>query len=376
MQKINFLRGVPADEALVPIAGIFAENFATIFKEYGGPVLQYQTPGLSDFLGFIPLKKSLAQRYKVSGDVNKRVICTNGGMETLTFILKSFPPGSGIASDALTYDRFILDVIKLGHRSIGVPLTHDGVDLTELEKTISENDVKVYYQVGYHQSPMGFTTSNANLEAASEICAKHNVLHVIDIAYFELRFDGAKNILIDLSKFPETTCLAGSFTKTISPGAKCGFGILPESVVALITPVITNSRLNPNYPTQAAIHKLIDSGYYDKHLKFLIDLYKPRMEAMNNAFKKYLPDIEVAELAGGFFLGLSLPGVTNEAGYIERIGAKGVTLSAPTAFTPGWKEKYYKKTGGIFFRLTFPAFTPEENDLGIARIAETYKEML
>lgn len=376
MQKINFLRGVPADEALLPIAGVFAEQYANVFKEYGGGVLQYQTPGLSDFLGFMPLKKSLAQRFNVEGDANKRVICTNGGMETLTFVLKSFPQGSGIASDALTYDRFIIDVKRLGHRSIGVPLTHDGVDLDELDKTLSQNDVKVYYQVGYHQSPMGFTTSNANLEAASEICANHNVLHVIDIAYFELRYDGAKNILIDLSKFPETTCLAGSFTKTISPGAKCGFGIFPESVVASLMPVIANSRLNPNYPTQAVIHKIIDSGYYDKHLEFLIDLYKPRMQAMNDAFKKYLPDIEVAELTGGFFLGLSLPGVLDEAGYIQRVGEKGVTLSAPTAFTPGWKEKYYEKTGGIFFRLTFPAFTPEENDWGVAKIAETYKEML
>ena len=202
------------------------------------------------------------------------------------------------------------------------------------------------------------------------------MLHVIDIAYFELRYDGAKNALVDLSKYPETTCLAGSFTKTISPGAKCGFGIFPEKMVEALNPVIANTRLNPNYPTQAATHKIIDSGFYDKHLEFLIGLYRPRMEAMNNAFKKYLPEIEVAELTGGFFLGLSLPGVLDEAGYIARAGEKGVVLSEPTAFTPGWKEKYYAKTGGIFFRLTFPAFTPEENDAGIARIAEAYKEML
>ena len=376
MQKINFLRGVPADEALQPLADVFAGLYTKVFHEYGARVLQYHIPGLADFCGFVPLKETLAGRFKARGDANKRVICTNGGMETVSFVFKSFPQGSIIATDALTYDRVLIDIHKHNHVVIGVPLSDEGTDLDELERVLAENKVMVFYQVGYHQSPTGITTTNANLEAASEICARYGTLHLIDIAYFELRYDGKQNKMIDLDKFPETTCIAGSFTKTISPGAKCGFGIFPESVVEKLTPVLSNTRLNPNYPTQAAIHLYIDSGHYDKHLEFLIDLYKPRMEAMNQAIKNYLPETKVAKLTGGFFVGLPLRGISDENAFILAAEGKGVVLAAPTVFAPEWKERYYQENECVYFRLTFPAHTPEENEKGIAIIAEVYNEVL
>ncbi len=373
--QINFLRGVPADEALPPVAEALAAEYARVLRDLGGKLIQYKTPGLTDFNGFVPLKETLAERLKIEGDPQTRLICSNGGMETFSLLLKTLPAGSGIATEAVTYDRVLSDIGRHGHRTVGVALGHDGVDLDALTSTLEKEEIAVFYQVAYHQSPSGITATIRNMQEASRICAQHRILHVLDIAYFELRYDGRLNEPIEVDRFPDTTCLVGSFTKTLSPGAKCGFGVLPEELVRRMTPVIANTRLNPNYPTQAAICNLIRSGFYDQHLDTLRRLYGPRMDATNDAIQACFPDLGIPRLTGGFFVGIWLPGIYDTDGFIEALKAKGVLLAPARLFAPGWQERLRREHDGIYFRITFPAHAEEENRRGVELIAETWKEM-
>ncbi len=372
--NVNFLRGVPADEALVPVAQELAKAYPAVLSEQSGKLIQYQSPGVSDFLGFHALKQTLGKRFGAPGDPLKQVVCTNGGMETISFLFKSFPRGSKIATDALTYDRVLMDIERLGQEAVGIPMSDAGADLDALEKAVASGTVEVFYQIGYHHNPLGLTVTRENLMAAAEICARHNVLHLVDIAYYELRYDGRKNLPMDLGKYPDTSCIAGSFTKTLSPGAKCGFGIFPEEVVQRLTPVISNSRLNPNYPTQAAINHLIQSGFYDRHLENLIALYQPRMAAANAALAAHLPDSTAPALTGGFFMGIWLKGIEDQEAFTNAVAAKGVKIAAGHVFAPGMAEKYGKERDGVFYRLTFPALTAEENEAGIKGISDVYRQ--
>lgn len=374
MSEISFLRGVPAEDALAAVAGAVEKNYADALHEYGANLLQYQIPGISDFNGFMPLKKILAERYGVGGDPNRRVICFNGGMEALSIILKAFPRGSRIAMESMTYDRALSDALRYEHQVAGIPLTQEGVDLAALEKTLAEGQVKLFYRIIYHQNPTGLDSTLENIEAAAKICERYNTLYVCDIAYYELRYDGRKNPLLDLTANP-AACLIGSFTKTLAAGTKCGFGIFSEKVVDQLTPVIANTRLNPNYPTQAMIYKFMVSGGYDEYLSYLSGLYRPRMDSLNRSLLKYLNDIEVPQVTGGFFTGVWLPGIFDEEGFVTAAKAKGVNIAVANVFCPGWKKILQEQHGGSFFRLTFPAIQSGDIEQGIERIAAAYREM-
>jgi len=374
MNQISFLRGVPAEEALEAVSELIATSYGEVVRQYGPQILQYQTPGVADFNGFIPLKQTLASRFGVEGDANKRLICLNGGMEVFSMLLKSFPRSSRIAMEALTYDRALADAFRYEHEVIGIPFTSEGIDLDVLEKELSSGDVKLFYRIIYHQNPTGLVSTLENIEAAAEICAAHNTLYACDIAYYELRYDGQKNPELDPSKHP-MTCLIGSFTKTIAAGTKCGFGIFPEAVVERVTPVIANTRLNPNYPTQAVINSIMVSGEYDRHLGYLANLYGPRLEAFNKSLLQSFPELEVIQPKGGFFSGIWLPGIEDEAAFIEAAKAKGVSIAPANVFPPGWAQYYRDKKQGPFFRLTFPALKPENITKGIELLGETYNEM-
>ena len=150
--KVNFLRGVPADEALVPVARAFATAYPEVLNSLSDKLIQYQSPGVSDFLGYHALKQSLGERFGAPSDPLKQVICTNGGMETISFVLKSLPKGSKVATDALTYDRVLIDIERLELEAVGVPLTADGADLDPLEEPLPNGDIEVFYQIGYHHN--------------------------------------------------------------------------------------------------------------------------------------------------------------------------------------------------------------------------------
>jgi 2-aminoadipate transaminase len=373
MNQISFLRGVPAEEALEAVSEKVANSYGEVVRKYGAQILQYQSPGVADFNGFIPLRQTLARRFGIEGDPSRQVICLNGGMEVLSMLLKSFPRGSRIAMEALTYDRALVDALRYEHEVVGVPFTSEGVDLDVLEKELSARGVALFYRIIYHQNPTGLVSTLKNIEAAAEICAAYNTLYVCDIAYYELRYDGQKNPGLNLSKHTNT-CLIGSFTKTIAAGTKCGFGVFPEAVVERVTPVIANTRLNPNYPTQAVIYHMIDSGEYDRHLDYLTDLYRPRLEAFNTALSRCFPELEVLQPKGGFFSGIWLPGIQDETAFIAAAEAKGVNIAPANVFPPGWAQHYRERNRGPFFRLTFPALKPESITKGIELLGETYRE--
>jgi DNA-binding transcriptional MocR family regulator len=147
MGQISFLRGVPADEALAAVTDRIAQAYARALKAYGAQVLQYQTPDVTDFNGFIPLRETLARRFGLSGDGKKRVICFNGGMEVFSLLLKSFPRGTPVATEALTYDRALADALRYEHQVAGIPFGVDGIDLDVLEKELSNGGVKLFYRI-------------------------------------------------------------------------------------------------------------------------------------------------------------------------------------------------------------------------------------
>jgi 2-aminoadipate transaminase len=374
MGSISFLRGVPAGEALAAVTDVIAQGYADALKDYGAKILQYQTPGVTDFNGFFPLKEALARRYGLDGEGNKRVICFNGGMEVFSLLLKSFPRGSRVAMEALTYDRALADVLRYEHEPVGIPFDPDGIDLNVLESELSKGNVRLFYRIIYHQNPTGLDSTMENIESAADLCTRYNALYVCDIAYYELRYDGKRNRLPDLSRFP-TASLIGSFTKTLSPGTKCGFGLFPEKVVRRLTPVIANTRLNPNYPTQAMIYRVMESGEYDRHLDYLIELYRPRLEALNVSLGEHFPEPDRRPVTGGFFTGIWLSGIRDQTAFANAAKAKGVNIAPAAVFVPGWAAQYRGKKRGPFFRLTFPSVKPEDIEEGIARLGETYNEM-
>ena len=122
------------------------------------------------------------------------------------------------------------------------------------------------------------------------------------------------------------------------------------------------------------IHNTIASGEYDRYLEYLVRLYRPRMDALNRSLLTYLDGIEVPQVTGGFFMGVWLPGVYDEEGFVKAAKAKGVNIATANVYCGGWKKVLQEKHKGSFFRLTFPSIKAEDIEQGLERIGAAYKE--
>ncbi len=362
-RAVNFLRGVPADESLKEIQPLIAEGYKNAINKYGTDVLQY-----GHFGGFKPLREILGKFHDVDPE---RIIAGNGGLEVISLFFKSLPANSTIIVEAATYDRVLLDAFHYGYKTMGVEMTPYGVNLNDLERLLKTCPVILFYGIPFHQNPTGITYTQENCKAVEEICRRYNVICAWDVCYQQLRYDGNTNTPIDVSD--SDSVLFSSFTKTISPGTKCGYMVLPEKMVGKVTNVIANTRINPNLPTQAFIADFIESGKYDEFLTFLQGLYRPRMDALNTAMNEYFPETDSVRITGGFFALIHLHEITGkkEELFIESVKAAGVNInSAQAAFATNILAKNLGK--GLFVRLTFPALEPEQIRRGVA----TLKEMM
>jgi DNA-binding transcriptional MocR family regulator len=360
-KSINFLRGIPAEEALSHLIPIASEGYEKAIKRYGTEVLQY-----GHFNGFKPLRDLIGQSHHVDPE---RVIVGNGGMEVISLFLKSLPRGSNIIVEEATYDRVLFDAEQYEHNLIGVELTSAGINLNRLKEVANNIPAAVFYGIPFHQNPTGINYSEENRQAVEQICREQGILCAWDICYELLRYDGNQNTSITVSEWGPI--LMSSFTKTISPGTKCGYIILPKGHVAHMAKVLANTRINPNLPTQAFIANFIESGTYKDFLDYLCTLYRPKMDALNVSLNAHFPEALSVDISGGFFASVSLKKITleKEESFIQSAKEAGVGIAAAwDAVAPNLRER--KREDGLFTRLTFPAYEPEEIQWGIAKLKE------
>jgi 2-aminoadipate transaminase len=361
-QSVNFLRGVPAEEALSRLIPLASEGYEEVIRRYGTDVLQY-----GHFAGFKVLRDSIGNLHDVSPE---RVIVGNGGLEVISLFFKSLPRESNIIVEEASYDRVLLDAKVYGHHLIGVRLTPEGVDLNQLRDLVNRVVAKVFYGIPFHQNPTGINYTEDNRKAVELICREKDILCVWDVCYQDLRYDGNVNVPVEVSEWGPV--LTSSFTKTISPGTKCGYIIVPDQYVKHLSGIIANTRINPNLPTQAFIADFIQSGRYNDYLEYLCKLYKPRMDALNSVLNAMFPGAFREAITGGFFASLTLGSVSidDEAAFIESAKEGGVGIAAAwAAVAPNFVEEMRKK--GLFVRLTFPAYEPKEIEWGISKLKET-----
>jgi len=360
-KSINFLRGVPANDVLEWLIPKASAGYESAIKHYGTDILQY-----GHFNGFAPLRTLIGQRHHVDP---QRVVVGNGGMEVISLFLKSLPRNSHIIIEEATYDRVVFDAKRYGLNLIGVKLTSDGVDLEQLKEMVEKNAITAFYGIPFHQNPTGINYSKENIRAVEKICKDHKVICAWDICYESLRYDGHKNIPIQVSDWGPV--LIDSFTKTISPGTKCGYIILPADFVDHMVDVIANTRINPNLPTQAFIADFITSGEYETFLDKICRFYKPRMDAINDALGQHFPGAFPANLTGGFFTALTLKDISldKEQAFIQKAKDAGVGI-APywNAVAPNFRQSKQQK--GLYTRLTFPAYDADLIRWGISTLKE------
>jgi 2-aminoadipate transaminase len=350
---ISFARGVPAPECL-PVQEL-ADCARAAIERDGATVLSYGPGG-----GYPPLRDWIAERHGVEP---ARVVVTSGSLQGFVFLAQELVrPGSRVLVEAPTYDRPLKILGRLGAEIVGLPMDDEGLHVDALEHALADGAKPAFlYTIATFQNPSGRTLSPERRARVAELAREYELLVLEDDPYGLVRYEGAAPpTLFDLEG-GRNVAYASSFSKTIAPGVRVGYFVLPAPLAATIEALAVSTYISPPFLTQAAVHEFVRRGNFDPNLERVKGLLRARRDAMLEALEEHMPEgASWSKPEGGYFVWLDLP---DELGDLAaRAEAAGVTFVAGTDF-------FADGSGTRSLRLAFSFVSPQEIADGIARLA-------
>jgi DNA-binding transcriptional MocR family regulator len=340
---ISFARGVPAPECL-PVEEL-ADCARAALERDGRTILSY---GPSP--GYAPLREWIAERHGVEP---ARVFLTNGSLQGFVFLAQRLAPGRRVLVERPTYDRPLKILRELGADVVALPMDDEGLDPDALEAALRVGDAPAFlYTIPTFQNPSGRTLSADRRRRIVELAAEHDLLVLEDDPYGLVRFEGEPQpSLFDLSE--GRIAYSSSFSKTIAPGLRVGWFVLPEELARGIEATATATYITPVLLGQAAVHEFVSRGSFEPNLERVRRLLGARRDAMLAALARTLPGARWSRPEGGYFVWLELPEP------VETAEAGGVTFVLGADFGGAPTE----------VRLAYSFVSPEEIAEGVARLA-------
>ena len=357
MDVVSFARGVPAPECL-PVAEM-ADCARAVIERDGRTVLSYG-PGA----GYGPLREWIAARHGVE---TARVVVTTSSLQGFGFLADELVgAGNRVFVEAPAYDRPLKILSRLRADVVAVPLDDEGLDSAALERDLRDGPPPAFlYTNPTFQNPSGRTLSLERRRHLIEIAHEHDLFILEDDPYGLVRFEGEHlPTLFELDGRGERVAYASSFSKTIAPGVRVGFLVLPKELAARIEARAVSTYISPPFLTQATVFEFLRRGTFEPNLVRVNGLLRLRRDAMLAALEREFPETASwSRPQGGYFLWVDLPPDVRADDLQVAAEAVGVTFVKGSDFFAGHLGGEHE------VRLAYSFVSPEQIADGVARLA-------
>jgi DNA-binding transcriptional MocR family regulator len=341
METISLARGIPAPEC-IPVEEL-ADCAREVLERDGATVLSYGPVG-----GYQPLREWIASRHGVEPS---RVLVTNGSLQGIAFLADRFA-GRRVLVESPTYDRPLKLLAARGVDVTPVAMDDEGLDPDALERAIASGEAPaLLYTIPTFQNPSGRTLTADRRRRVVELAHEHGLLVLEDDPYGLVRYEGAAPPTLYELDGGERVVYSSSFSKTIAPGLRVGYFVLPEALDAELEAIAVSTYITPVLLGQATVFEFLRRGNFRPNLERVRGLLRLRRDAMLDALEQELPGANWSRPEGGYFVWLELPH--------DLVEAPGVALVPGTDF------------GGApnTARLAFSYVSPDEIREGVRRLA-------
>lgn len=327
--------------------------------------------------GHEPLKDALMAMLAAEGlQVRpEQLLVTNGGQQSIDLLCKTFlRPGDAVALENPAYPGAIAILAGARIRTLPVKVEpcasksgQTGLDLDSLQSVLMQNRVKFILLTPDFHNPTGTALALPERRRLLEIAAHYQVPVIEDIIYSRLRFRGNPVPSLRALDRSGNVIQIDSFSKIAFPGLRVGWCIGPESVIERMRLLKQSADLHTGQLAQAMLAEFIGRGYLERHLARMRKVYKNRLEALENALEKHMPEeTSWTRPEGGMCLWLSLPLGFDAAEFLIHVRERGVL------FVPG-RYFYVQHPQPNTLRLGLSAVDEKRIERGIQILGDTLK---
>ena len=289
----------------------------------------------------------MARRYGVEVDAAREVLCVSGGKEGIAHLTIAYADeGSLSLVGDIHYPVHSRATLMAGSGVHQLPLRPERGYLPDFDAIPADvlRRARLLF-VNYPHNPTGAVAPLGFYEDAVELCARHGMLLVSDMAYGEITFDGrvapsvlevpgAKEVAVELHSLSKSFNMAGS---------RIGFAVGNAAALDALYAV----RMNMGYGSPAAVQAggALALDHAEQLAGEVRSRYESRRDVVVEGFRALGWTVEPP--GGTMFAWLRVPrGFTSQQWTEHLIETAGVVVTPGNAFGPG---------GEGFFRISLVA---------------------
>ena len=301
------------------------------------------------------------------------VIVTTGSQQALDLISRIFiDPNDVVLVEAPSYVGALGTFRQYEAQVVHVAMDQDGLIPAALRDAIAATraagrKIKFLYLIPNYQNPAGVLLPADRRTEILEICREEKIFVVEDNPYGLLGFEKPSPNAMR-AEDSENVIYLGSFSKTIAPGFRVGWALVPQSLKEKLVIASESSILCPSNFTQLAISSyLADQPWRDQIASFA-KLYKVRRDAALESLEAHFPKGATwTKPAGGFYIWVTLPPEIDTNALMPK------AIVAKVAYVPG-TAFYADGFGSWSMRLSYCHPTPERIKEGIKALGGVIKD--
>lgn len=214
-----------------------------------------------------------------------------------------------------------------------------------------------------HQFPTGVTLALDRRLALIEWAVRNQAWIIEDDYDSEFHYAGKPTACVQGLDPHDRTIYIGTFTKSLFPGLRIGYVVLPPQLVKPMTVARTLLDGHTASIAQLTLARFMEGGHFGAHVRTMRGIYAERLEALSGLVRKHLSEFVEPRIPIG---GLQMPCVLtcdiSERTAIDAARRVGVELLGLSAL-------HAAGSGNAGFLMGFPAYTPMELESAVRKLA-------
>jgi GntR family transcriptional regulator/MocR family aminotransferase len=247
--------------------------------------------GYGSSRGYPPLKRALAEYLRLARGVrcdDDQVVITQGAHQALDLCARVLAdPGDEAWIEDPCYwgARSVFDAAGLKLRAI--PVDQDGL-LPPAQGATQKGEPRIIFVTPSHQYPSGVVMSLARRRLLLEIARRAGAWIIEDDYDSEFRYRNLPLPSLQGLDAHGRTIYIGSFSKSLYPGLRLGFMVLPEPLVDAFTRSQSELYRGGHLLLQSALAEFIRDGHYAAHVRRMRKIYGQRQALLAAELKRQL----------------------------------------------------------------------------------------
>ncbi len=293
-------------------------------------VAPYEALGYSDPRGRPELRDALADYLARARGVRAtpgRIVVCSGftqGFWLLCQVLR------GRGARTLAIEEFVLPGTRTAALESGLSL--DSLPVDERGAAVDRlGRSEAVLLTAAHQFPLGMPLAPARRAQVVEWALDTDGLIIEDDYDGEFRYD--RHPLGSLQALaPEHVVYAGTASKTLAPGLRLGWLVVPALVIDEVVAAKTLIDVHTSAIEQLTLAEFVLSGSFDRHIRRSRLIYRRRRDRLVAALHRHAPSVHVSGIAAGLHALVELPSGLREEEIIARAAEHGLALEGLQAY--------------------------------------------